>query len=126
MSQSLLEQSRLFFEYANEYATKHLSVDEVSFPDFLQNFEMPESAVQEFDKTALASDLIEITQEELDANRTYIRQVLKQEVAGNLWGMEARYRVYLQRDTTVAAAMAHFPEAKLMARLYEEALSNQR
>jgi hypothetical protein len=56
----------------------------------------------------------------------YIQDALRREIAGNLWGLEARYRVYLETDLTLAAAMEHFPEAELMCRLYGESLDAQR
>lgn len=124
--QSKLEASRLFFEFANEYATRTLDKDTVAFNDFLNEYEVDDDALEEFYTHALATDVIEVTQDELNENADYIRTALKRELAGNLWGQTARYRVYLQNDEVVANALSHFSEAEMMARVYTEAVENQR
>jgi carboxyl-terminal processing protease len=121
-----LEQSRLFFEYANEYATKHLSKDFMPFATFLKSWEVPEDALQEFDAKAVASADLKLTAKDLQDNRDYIRQALKREIAGNLWGQPERYHVFLQNDVMVNEAIKHFPEAEMMAKVYEEAQVTQR
>ena len=67
-----------------------------------------------------------MTSEELDSETDYIRNALKRELAGNLWGPSARYRVFLEGDVQLAEALKHFPEAEMMAKIYEEAVGNQR
>jgi carboxyl-terminal processing protease len=124
--QSKLEQSRLFFEFANEYVTKHMPKEKGSLNDFRLNWTLSEAGLREFEAQALASSVVKVTDAELKANRDYIRQAVKREIAGNLWGMEARYQVYLQDDVMVDEAVKHFPEAEMMARIYEEALETQR
>jgi carboxyl-terminal processing protease len=125
--ESLLEQTQLFFEFANEYATTHLNAETVSFDDFLHNFKMPPESIEDFYTQALANEALkETTREQLEEVEPYIQNALRREIAGNLWGLEARYRVYLETDETLANAMTHFPEAELMCRLYGESLSGQR
>ena len=124
--QSKLEASRLFFEFANEYATRTLDKDTVAFKNFLHEYRVDDDALEEFYTQALATDIIEITRDELEENADYIRTALKRELAGNLWGQTARYRVYLQDDEVVADARSHFSEAEMMARVYIEAVENQR
>ena len=124
--QSKLEQSRLFFEFANEYATKNLSSDDMSFLDFLKNYQVPEKAVKSFESKALASTVVELKKEDIAANTDYIRSALKRELAGNLWGTAARYRVFLQGDTELAGALEHFSTAEQMAKLYSDSLEEQK
>jgi hypothetical protein len=70
--------------------------------------------------------VVKLTTEDLKASREYSRKALKRELAGNLWGQPARFRVLLQDDSQVAEAVKHFPEAELMAKVYGDALESQR
>jgi len=124
--QGKLEASRLFFEFANEYATRHFSPNTWEFSKFLHSWQLPESAMGDFEAKALASPVVKVTKEDLEANRTYIKDAIKREVAGNLWGSTERYRVYLETDDTVSRALQHFPEAEMMAKIYRAAVENQR
>jgi carboxyl-terminal processing protease len=124
--QSKLEQSRLFFEFANEFAARNLDKNQVSLDSFLDTYQMPASAIAEFRRRALATDVVKLTATEVDAEEDYIARALKREIAGNLWGSEARYRVILNEDPVLAQAVIHFPEAVAMAKVYQEAMENQR
>jgi carboxyl-terminal processing protease len=124
--QSKLEQSRLFFEVGNEFAARNLDRHTTDVEDFLDTFQVPDTAIAEFRRRALATDVVKLTADEVDAETEYIAVALKREIAGNLWGSEARYRVVLNEDPVLAEATTHFPEATTMARLYQEAMENQR
>ena len=125
-AESKLEGTRLFFEFSNEFATRNLSVDEITFDSFRKEYRIPDDALDDFAARALAADGIEITAEELDESRDYIRDALKRELAGNLWGQTARYRVYLEGDEVLAEALNQFPKAEMMAKVYAGSVDNQR
>ena len=59
-----------------------------------------------------------LTREELEAEEEYIRNGVKREIAGNVWGLNARFQVIIQDDPVLHDARRHFPEATDMARLY--------
>ena len=125
-SQSKLEQSRLFFEYANEYSVKHPELVKMDLQAYLKSFQIPDEALNQFETRALASTVVKLSSQDLKASREYSRKALKRELAGNLWGQAARFRVLLQDDSQVAEAVKHFPEAELMAKVYGDALESQR
>jgi carboxyl-terminal processing protease len=125
--ESLLEQTRLFFEFANEFATRNLSPETLPFDEFLHDFTVPRDVLDAFYTRALENEALkETTREQLEASEEYIQDALRREIAGNLWGQEARYRVYLETDTVLTEAMRHFSEAELMCKLYGESLNEQR
>jgi carboxyl-terminal processing protease len=125
-AESKLEQSRVFFEYAAEYTVKHPELAKMEPQAFLKNYKVSDDMLNQLDQKALASTVVKLTPEELKTNREYSRKALKRELAGNIWGQAMRYRVHLADDPVVAEAMRHFPEAEMMAKVYEGALENQR
>ena len=115
-----LEQSRLPWEFANEFAAKHDLKGSMSLDDFLHGWTLPEDALRELDARALADTSLHLTAEDLSAEADYVRKAVKRELAGNLWGQNARYRVIIKDDPVLAEALTHFPEAERMAKLYAE------
>jgi carboxyl-terminal processing protease len=125
-TESKLEQSRVYFEFAAEYAVKHPELAKMDMSAFLKNYRVSDDVMNQFEAKAVATTVVKLTAEELKANRDYSRKALKRELAGNIWGQAARYRVHLSDDPVVAEAVRHFPEAEMMAKVYEGALENQR
>jgi carboxyl-terminal processing protease len=125
-SESKLEQSRVYFEFAAEYSVKHPDLAKMDQAAFLKNYKVTDEMLNQLDQKALASTVVKLTADELKANREYSRKALKRELAGNIWGQAARYRVHLADDPVVAEALRHFPEAEMMAKVYEGVLENQR
>ena len=124
--ESKLEQTRVYFEYAAEYSVKHPDLAKMELGAFLKNYKVTDDMLNQLDQKALASTVVKLTSEEVKANHEYSRKALKRELAGNIWGQAARYRVHLNDDPVVAEALRHFPEAEMMAKVYEGALENQR
>jgi carboxyl-terminal processing protease len=122
--QAQLEQLRLFFEFANEFAARNLSKDVYSEQAFIREYQLPDSAVDELITRALKVDDVEFTREQLDAERDYIARGIKREIAGNLWGANARYQVVIAQDPVLRDALTHFPEAEAMASLYARSDNN--
>jgi len=125
-AQVALETSRILFEYANEYAAKHGMTSSLDENGFLQTWQLPDAALAEITARAQADTLVDLTAEELDEEAPYIRTAVKRELAGNIWGLNARYRVIIRDDPAVAEALTHFPEAEDMARLYAKAMGEDR
>ncbi len=125
-AQVKLEQSQLFFEFAAEFATRELAKDELDLTWFVRNYKVDDETLEGFLEKARDTDVVELTEDELTEEREYIRAAIKRELAGNLWGVNARYQVYAQEDPVIAEAMDHFPEAVQMAKLYEESSASQR
>jgi carboxyl-terminal processing protease len=119
-----IESSRNLFEFANAFANQHFDKSTTDEQDFLKNYRVPDDELTAYIKQAAADTSVGLTVEELTKEKEYIRTAIKREVAGNLWGLNARYQVIIKEDPEVAEAMKYFPEAALMAKTYEEA-SNQ-
>ena len=118
-TQSRLEQFRTFFDFANEYAAKNFKA-KPDQKEFFSNWTLDNASFADFKVMALADDTIELTAQELDQERDYISSGIKRELAGNLWGQEARYRVIIEMDDVLGKALKYFPEAAGMARLYSD------
>ena len=125
-AESKLEQTRAYFEYAAEYTNKHPELGKMDVNAFLKNYKVSDEMLNQLDQKALASTVVKLTPEEVKSNREYSRKALKRELANNLWGTVARYRVHLADDPVVSEALRHFSEAEMMAKVYEGALENQR
>ena len=118
-----LEQSQLFFEFAAEYVATHFDPATLNATEFVRDYQVTDATIDEFDAQALATDVVELSREELDAEREYIRAAIKRELAGNMWGINARYQVYVKDDPVLSEALTHFPEAVEMAKIYERGWS---
>ena len=109
-----LETSRLFFEFANSYATRHLSRDAMTEDEFVRGYELPESAVTEFLAAARADSSIKAGPEDLAEEMGYIRTAIKREIAANLWGQSARYRVILAEGPPAGTVVVTVGAPELM------------
>ena len=123
-AQTRLEQLRLFFEYANEFAAKHPEVAQTEETAFIREFRLPDAALEEFTARASANEELELSEEDIRAEAEYIRGGIKREIAGNLWGINARYRAIIQDDPMVDEVLGYFPDAADMARLYAKLALN--
>ncbi len=121
-----LEQSRILFEYANEFAATHGMSSTLDQDEFLADWRLPDADLTEINSRALADTSLDLTREDLDPEADYIRTAVKRELAGNIWGLNARYRVIVKDDPAIAEALKHFPEAEDMARLYAKAMGDDR
>jgi len=119
--QTALEQHRVFFEFANIYAAKNLDANTMDEETFLRDFSLPDDALVDFVDLALKTEGIELDREAIEGEADYIRTAVKREIAANLWGATARYRVIIKDDTVLSRAIEHFPDAEDMARLYAKA-----
>jgi len=89
-----------------------------AFSDYLSGYEVDGKTVQAWEDFVL--DKVPTTGDStLAAHRTFIRDQLKAGFARVLWGEEEYYRVYLQTDKQLEAALAHMAKAaELVARRY--------
>ncbi|MGD8395328.1 MAG: S41 family peptidase [Candidatus Eiseniibacteriota bacterium] len=108
-TQQTLEQSGLFFEFANQWVGD-TGFTYPDFESFRTGFEIDEATWERF-VAAVDEHDVEIDREALATERDYIETGIKREIAGNLWGARERYRIIIDRDPTVAAAAGHLAEA---------------
>jgi len=111
-----LEQAAVFFETATRLAPSVKSRWS-NFDDFLLKYQPDESALAALRQEA-AKDSVKMTDADWKTELPYVTRRLKAEIAGNLYGVDARYRVDITGDKQLQRALGMFPEAqKLLAHL---------
>ena len=109
-----LEQAAVFFETATRLGPP-LKASWPKFDDFLAQYQPDESAVAALRQEA-GKDSVKMTEDDWKTEMPYIKRRLKAEMAGNLFGVDARYRVDITGDRQLQRALELFPEAqKLLA-----------
>jgi carboxyl-terminal processing protease len=119
-----LEQSNVFFESATRLAPGLRA----RYPDvekFLTEYEPDAAAMQDLSGEIVRAG-IELAEGEQAEEGSYIRRRLKAEIAGNLFGREAAYRVDLTGDGQVQEALQLFPEASRLLTLSQTKMPAQR
>ena len=97
-----------FFNYAKRYVAQH--------PEIAADFKVDDAIVADFIRFIVEKE-IDAKPEALSADRDTIAWMLEREIMGNRYGREAEYRIQLNHDPQVAAALTLFPEAEeLLAR----------
>ena len=111
-----LEQAAVFFETATRVAPA-VKARWSNFDDFLAKYQPDESSLAALRQEA-AKDSVNLTDAEWKTELPYVTRRLKAEIAGNLYGVDARYRVDITGDKQLQRALGMFPEAqKLLAHL---------
>jgi len=100
---------RPFFNFTSKYASiyKHRLT---SFNDFRDNWEVPDSLFDNF-ILHLERDSINVITDSLSADIHYIRNRIKSELAGSIWGKDESANLRLLMDGQVIEALKHFNEA---------------
>ena len=89
-----------------------------AFSDYLYGYEVDGQTVQAWEDFVL-DKMPTVSDSTLAVHRTFTRNQLKAGFARVLWGEEEYYRVYLQTDKQLEAALAHIANAaELVARRY--------
>jgi carboxyl-terminal processing protease len=106
-----LERASIFFDYA----TKVVGNDRDKFPkaydDFSKSWAMSDAQLAEFKKYAVEKK-VKLTAAELDKESPYIHRRVKAEVASNLFGLVARYRIDSEGDGQLQKALDLMPQAR--------------
>lgn len=110
---------RIFFEAATAYAQKHPELKK-DFNRFLKSFRVTDSLIELVRKTALSRNL-NFTNEEFKADRDFIANRIKAEIARSLWGMNQYYQIILQYDNQFHEALKLFPKAEEIMNLKQAA-----
>lgn len=93
----------------------------------VQGLEITDAILEDF-KNFLREQKIEFTDEDILRNVDFIKRGIKQEAFMSLFGLQERFRVYIQGDNQVLKALEMMPEAKLLmtsGRISEPAAQNQ-
>ena len=113
----IVARERLFYTFGEELLDSHPELKN-DLNDYLRNYNPDVPTLQAFLKHVRKYGF-EITNEQFVQNRKDIRFILKQTIASNIWGNEARYKVQMLRDQQFLDALAYLPEAeKLLEHAY--------
>jgi carboxyl-terminal processing protease len=104
-----LEQTGVFFETASELAPAARG-RYVDFEDFLESYAVSDADLEVFWGEVHQAEM-ELSDEDWEANYDYIKLRIKAEIAGNLYGRDASYRVNITGDEQLQEALGLFPEA---------------
>jgi len=109
-----LEQAAVFFETATRVAPP-LKASWPKFDDFLTKYQVDETAVAAMRGEAV-KDSVQMNDADWKTELPYMKRRLKAEIASNLYGVDARYRVDITGDKQLQRALELFPQAqKLLA-----------
>jgi carboxyl-terminal processing protease len=110
-----LERASVFFDYATKIVNQDRDKFPKTFDDFSKGYQVPDPQVSGF-KSYATDHKVKLTAEQYQKEEPYIRRRLKAEVASNLYGLVARYRVDSEGDGQLQKALDLMPQArKLLA-----------
>jgi carboxyl-terminal processing protease len=113
---SKLLNQRLFFEFAGRYAAEHPELG-VDFNRFLNDFNINNSILEDFLKS-IESKKITFNDKEYQQDLPYIKNLLKSEMAMNLFnGRQYYYQVRIKEDPQIRETLKLFPQAREIAQL---------
>lgn len=99
-----------FFKYADQYVNSHQDIP-VDLDTFLTDFKVSSQMLREFRQEILQGGT-KFTVRELNENSKQIKLTLKREIAGRLWGEEAKYMVDAFADRNIRECVKFFSKAK--------------
>jgi carboxyl-terminal processing protease len=110
-----LERASVFFDYATRIVGGDRDEFPKAFDEFAKTYRISDPQFDGFKKYATEKK-VKLTDPQMTAEDSYIRRRLKAEVASNLFGLVARYRVDSEGDGQLQKALDLMPQArKLLA-----------
>ena len=100
---------RPFFNFASKYAIA-LDNNFKSFKEFKNNWELSNDIINDF-LVHLEKDSINVYKDSLMVDVDYIKNQIKSELAGSIWGKNESANIRLLMDNQVIQALKHFNEA---------------
>ena len=100
---------RPIFNFSSSYATQN-DLGYESFTKFKKNWEVNQAVYSEF-LDYLDSDSVSFVADSLNADRTFIDNRIKSEIAGTIWGKDESASIRLALDNQVSEALKYFNEA---------------
>jgi carboxyl-terminal processing protease len=100
----------IFFKYADTFVASHADLSQQSMDNFVQHFSINSTVWNEF-VTLLRQTKTSITQSDIQANAEFLKNELKVEIAGRLWGDAGRFAVITINDPDVKSGITYFDQA---------------
>ncbi len=105
-----LRNKNAFFDFAAYYLGTQPQVPE-SFDQFHRDFQVTDSIILQF-KEFLSSRGIDFDPADFQRELEPIKNGIKAEIAGELWGAEEKYQIYIEKDPEVLQAIELFDKAE--------------
>lgn len=106
----VIHPKRLFFTFIEDYL-KGNSRPTISLTSFLREYQ-PETAMLQKFLGYIREMGVQLSNQEFYDNRKDIQFFLKQSLADQIWGDEARYKVQLLRDGQLIESLTYLPQAR--------------
>jgi carboxyl-terminal processing protease len=106
----ILEPNRPLFTFSEEYVRTHPELKN-ELDDFILNYNPDDHTLAQF-FDYIRDQGFQITEQEFQKNKPDIQFMLKQNIAAEIWGNQARYRVQLLRDHELQEALTYFTDAQ--------------
>jgi len=100
---------RLFFEFGSKYASHHSEL-KTNFDFFKDHFIIDKTILQNF-KIFIESKDVLFKDEDFKKDLSYIKLMIKAEIARNLWGSQRYYQIRITGDNQIQKAMEYFNQA---------------
>ncbi|HID96498.1 MAG TPA: S41 family peptidase [Candidatus Latescibacteria bacterium] len=107
-----LKGKNAFFEFAIRYVGGHPKIT-TDFDEFRKDFQVTNQMIKDF-KMFLAEKGIDFEETEFEENIDVIKRSIKAEIAGELWGSEEKYQIYVEGDPEVLQALNLFDKAEAL------------
>jgi carboxyl-terminal processing protease len=106
-----LERASLFFDFATHLVGQDRTRFPKEFDEFARAWSVTPAQLGEFKQFA-ATKKVKLTGAQIDAEQRYVSRRIKAEVASNLYGLVARYRIDAEGDGQLQKALDLFPQAR--------------
>jgi carboxyl-terminal processing protease len=108
---------QLFFTFVENHIKHHPELEK-DFTNFIRNYNPSWSTLQLFLKYIRKLGF-KITNKDFIRHKQEIQFVLKQYIAGEIWGEEVRYKILILKDHQLLEAIKYLPQAEtLLAKAY--------
>ena len=105
-----LREKNAFFNFAAYYLGTHPRMPE-SFDQFHRDFQIGDSIILQF-KTFLSSKGIDVDLGDFQRELELVKNCIKAEIAGELWGAKEKYQIYTEKDPELLQAIELFDKAE--------------
>lgn len=102
------QNENIFFKFADKYVISHSEISQQALDTFVQQFAVTPALWQEYSRFLQQSAL---SPGDIEANAAFLKNELKVEIAGRLWGDRGRFAVMTINDPEVQKSFKYFDQA---------------
>ena len=100
---------RPIFNFSSNYVSTHNN-NFKSFSDFRDSWEISDEILNDF-FTYLNNDSINVVKDSLMIDQKFLKNRIKSEIAGSIWGKDEATNIRLLKDNQIIESLKHFHEA---------------